>query len=238
MKSELLFFMLVLTSQLLFSQISNDAVIITLRSQESIFLDSLTAVKIDSALESARNNFQIDSLPYIHAFRDFVVDELVLRTNAGWANYWNQGFLRTGEPFIDSLNEFYNLVAVDTPRFSISPYLLTYSQPLNIPLLTELFETHPDIIYAEVNGIIGDGDNIELVDKDSLLDIAFSIGRFDCPAGCIYRYYWYVSVYLSNGSYFPNLEEERERDFSQPILYRWNIPDRYAMTMFQNVDSI
>ena len=168
------------------AQISEDAVIITLREQSSVFLDSAFALKIDSALKIIRG--KIDTLKNIHTLFDYEVNSLVILTSADWSKKWFEGSLLTGQRYIDSLNTYYNLVKVDTPLFSSSNlFKLTYAQPLRIPVLAGLFKANPDIIIAEPNYRIGDGDDIELVNKDSLWDFAFSRGSGDCPAGCTYR---------------------------------------------------
>jgi len=219
----------------LHSQISNDAVMLTLREQTSVWLDSAFAIKIDSALKVIGND--IDTLKQIHVFMDYQMNSLILKTSAGWSENWYKGSLLTGEQTIDSLNNYYNLTKVDTLVFHDHIFVLYYAQPLNIKALADIFRKIPDIIFTEPNIIIGDGNNIQLV-KDSVLNFVFSTGSGDCPAGCIHRYFWYVSVNPNNLSLPVRLEEQRPSDYTVPVIYRWNIPARYPMTMFNNAALI
>lgn len=68
---------------------------------------------------------------------------------------------------------------------------------LKITLLADLFKKNHDIVFA--------------------------------PPDCINLYYWYVIV---------KPVEEQPRDFSKAQIYRWNIPPRYAMTMFVNTSAV
>ncbi len=83
----------------------------------------------------------------------------------------------------------------------------------------------------------GDGNDIHYFQKQPHDYFVFSRGWGDCPSGCINRYYWYVEIRSDNGQYTGSLVEERLRE-SMPILYRWNVPDYYAMTMFSNHNEI
>lgn len=218
-------------------RISNDAIELTLRNQSSIFLDSLHALKVDTILNHIKK--EIDTLKNIHVFPNYYHSGMSLKTNAEWSNKWYEGSLLTGELYIDSLNMKYNLISVDTPRFSnFKWFSLIFNQPLKISSIAEKYRNHDGVEYAEPQGYIGDGDNIEFINKDSLWHFVFSIGRGDCPAGCIYRYYWYVTVKINDGNNKVILDEESPRNMETPKFFRWNIPPRYAMTMFDNVNAI
>ena len=217
------------------AQFSKDAIILTLRHQEEIRLDSTWAAEIDAGLAAART--EIDTLNHIHVFADYVLNELLVRTDASWRQAWQGKEILTGESYIDSLGLEYGLVEVRPPQFVDLPFLLIFATPLEMGQLSKLYHHHPDVIYVDPNAYGGDGDNIEYFKKNGNHHFAFSHGWGDCMAGCGKRYYWYVSVVSGDTGYVAHLEEEKYRDFSQAYIYRWNIPNRYAMTSFDSVDS-
>ena len=219
-------------NSLLISQISDDAVILTLRQQQGIFLDSSYAIRIDSAITEARS--LVDTLNSIHAFPEYILNQILIISQANWTSNWNQGNITTGEAFIDSINQLYNLVTVAPGQFW---FKLTYAQPLNIPALAEIFMQYPDIEYAEPNYylIIYPPNDIKLYDKDTSLLFIFST---EMGWGSTTLHCWYLSVNYVSGSLQATFEDELEVDVSIPFIYRWNVPGFYAMTMFQNVDSM
>lgn len=232
----LLFLTLIVLAVPVYPQIPQDAIILTLKLQDSIYLDSTLALKVDSSLTAARN--EIDTLKTIHAYPDYVPNQLLIKTTANWSRKWFEGKLLTGEKILDSLNQYYNLVKVDTPLFKNTYwFVLNFARSMKVPLLAGLYKNLPGIDYAEPNYYAGDGDNIEIINKDTVYNFVFSIGRGDCPAGCMYRHYWYVSVYQNNHAPKVMLEEELN-NYTSEFIPRWNIPARYAMTMFKNAQAI
>lgn len=216
-------------------ELSRDAIIITLRNQESVWLDSVMAGQIDSALTAIRE--KIDTLNSISA-RRYYLNEIIIKTDASWSSAWYEGKTLTGEHYIDSLSIEYGIIK--SKHHLTNRYILSFGYDCNIELqkLCELYELHPDVIYATPNHLGGDGNNIEYFKKDSIMYFIFSRGWGDCLCGCIYRYYWYVSAVPGENGYTVQLEEEKDRDFSQPYIFRWNIPERYSMTMCTCADSI
>jgi hypothetical protein len=215
------------------AQISNDALVFTLRVQQGIPLDSMLARAIDSSLSAARA--VDDSLGSIHAIPDYVDKELLVSTSAPWSEAWRHGELWTGQPYLDSLATQFGLIEVDTNRYG-PLFVLKFRSSLQAARLALLYAKDVDLDYAEPNYYGGDGDDIEFFQKNREDYFVFSIGRGDCQAGCMTRFYWYVAVSRSEPQRKAVLEESRWR--SGAVLYRWNIPPRYAMTIFPNVDSI
>jgi hypothetical protein len=188
-------------------------------------------MRIDSNLAVAR---QVrDTLNSISVRGDYVLGLLWVKTNASWSQSWVNGNIQTGEPYIDSLAEEFALQSVSEVYPAWDLFLLTFNPYLNIPKLAELYERHEDIIYAEISGYFGDGDDIELQMKNGAFNFVFSHGWGDCPSGCIERYNWYVAVEEN----VPTLEEEKYLNYS-PYIFRWNIPATYDMTPFPDDDSI
>ncbi|MFQ6093918.1 MAG: HEAT repeat domain-containing protein, partial [bacterium] len=138
----------------------------------------------------------------------------------------------TGNSTIDSLTEIYGMISV-----SESPYwfVLEFAQPLKIPLLSQLYKVVAGVIDAWPKYVCCVIDNIEAFMKDQIWHLAFTHGWGDCPAGCIHRYYWYVTVDKNLNTL---LVEERYRDFGTPWIYLWNIPPRYAATVFNNLGEL
>lgn len=64
----------------------------------------------------------------------------------------------------------------------------------NLVPLIHAFEKLPYVLVAEENGGCFDGNNITLQRDNGQIFLTFSIGRGDCPAGCIYRRYWKFRV--------------------------------------------
>ncbi len=229
---ELLFISALLSTSVI-SQISDDAIELTLRIQEGIFLDSTLARNIDSSLFIARS--ENDTLKYIHVFPKYHCTSILVWTNEQWSSAWRIGKILTGERYIDSLGTLYGLVRVETIN-SETIFILRFSSPLQMEKLSLLYRSHPGIIFAEPNGYSGDGDDIEYFRKEDIDHFVFSKGWGDCPAGCIDRLYRYVTVKQEIAGRNAKLEESKMRGGS--YIYRWNIPAYYSMTMFPNVDSI
>jgi len=210
---------------------NQDAIILTLRLQEGIFLDTLLQNEILKVLQAARN--QYDTLQSIHALPDYAVNQLMLKSDAAWTQAWYQGELLTGNPTIDSLTNLYQMTTVDT--LFLQWFILNFAQPLKMTRLADIYQTIPGVICAEPNGYIGDGDNIEGFKKNNTWHLVFSHGWDDCPSGCINRYYWYVTV---TENLTVQLIEEREKDLTEPSIFLWNIPPRYAATVFTSADEL
>lgn len=67
-------------------------------------------------------------------------------------------------------------------------------KPLNIFALGKRFEKINGVIYAEPNGVDGDGNNITANIETDYVKYEHSVGWGDCPAGCICRHYWIFYV--------------------------------------------
>ncbi|MGQ9852243.1 MAG: FlgD immunoglobulin-like domain containing protein [Candidatus Oleimicrobiaceae bacterium] len=213
------------------SPLSTDAIILTLRLQESILLDTTLALEIDAALEAARSTY--DTLCAIHAFPDYEPTHLLVSSSAPWTDAWRKGDPWSGCEEVDSLGRVYGLTAVRP--ISGNLFLLVFAQPMKMPLLAKLYTAVQGVEHAGLDSYGGDGNNIEAFRKQDLWHLAFSLGMGDCPAGCIYRYYWYVTV---DKDLTAQLVDERERSLAKPYLYLWNIPPRYAATVFSDVDGL
>ena len=209
----------------------NDAIILTLRFQKTgVFIDSLLLKNIYFVLQKARAT--LDTLKTIHAFPDYVHNELIVSSTAPWTDQWKNGILLTGYSPVDTLLKKYNATSVKYN--SLSSYVIRFGQPLQIKNLSAEFQKDTNFNYAEPNGYVGDGNNIETVYKNGEWGIAFSRGFGDCPAGCISRYYWYVSVKDSIADFV----EDVERDYRDTKIYRWHIPNQVKLNAYSSIQEI
>ena len=81
-------------------------------------------------------------------------------------------------------------------RWSHAAFAVLFSEtPVNIIALASLFKSADGVNHAEINGFLGDDDNITAEDNRSHLEFKFSVGWGDCPAGCIQRHFWKFNVH-------------------------------------------
>ena len=211
-----------------------DSVTLTLRIQEGIFLDTVLATHIDSALAAAK--IETDTLESIHAFPAYIPTILAVKTEAPWSDAWRNGKILTGEPYIDSLSMEYGLQYTDGGDI-LGWFALFFESPLNMESLSVVYENHPDIIYAEPDHLtcVCDPDDIIYFEKDQRINLAFK-SRIDFSSDP--SHYWYVSVDPNTEDWSAVIEEDRDANWWQPYIYRWNIPDWYPMTPFETAGAI
>jgi hypothetical protein len=216
------------------AQFSKDALILTLRVQPGVLLDSALAVRIDSSLAAARS--ALDTLNGIHAFPDYVPNQILLGSTAEWSAAWRREEVWTGDPYIDSLGTYLGLVKVDTFTRA-KEFILTFDRTFEARKVSALYAKRQGVAYAEPNSYCCDGDNIVFFRKNETDHFAFSHGWGDCMAGCIERFYWYVTVSGTGNNRTAVIEDSGKGQFKLKI-HRWNIPARYAVTMFPTFDSL
>ena len=210
----------------------NDAgIALTLRAQpKGIFLDTLLKTEIEQALVIART--AKDTLQHIDACVDYDPEDLIVSTTASWADAWKNGNITTGNRYIDSLINFYGPARIRSSLPQISDYVLEFSRPLHQERLAKLFMKDTSIEWSEANHIFGGSMNIWGIKKEDGWKFIFYHGEGDCPAGCIYRYYWYVEVRGGIAS----LVEERSGGTNVPR--RWNIPNASNPVYFASLNDM
>jgi hypothetical protein len=116
-------------------------------------------------------------------------------------------------------------------------FILTFGVSLNMRAVGELYDHSRLIHYAEPNGFSGDGDWIWAFEKNETWHVVYSEGRGDCPSGCTWRSLFYVELPPSGAG---TIVEEFIPGGPWPSwpYPRWNIPERYSVTSFQNVDNL
>ena len=138
----------------------------------------------------------------IHGYYCYSFNSICLRVNTELTEIQNlaDNVIPTGETSLDNILNTYNFDSVKTsysyPNF---PWLTIYtSDEYNMIPIEKEFANIESVLIAEFNrGCGGDGNTITLTRDDNSAIITFSIGRGDCPAGCIYHKYWEFKV--SNG---------------------------------------
>ena len=171
---------------------NHDAVELTLRMQDGIHLDTTLYHSIDSLLTRART--ATDEVLSIHTFPAFLHDRLIV-DDAGefFAETWGAGVLLTGNRYIDSLGTEYGLDSIKS-SYSNRFYILYFSKPAHMSRLAELYKEDAQVEWAQPDGFAGDGDDIVFRSRPDEHLFGFSHGEGDCPAGCIYRYWWMVRL--------------------------------------------
>jgi len=215
--------------------VSRDALVLALRLQETMFLDTALALEIDAVLQAAR-----ETIPQVSGIRArgqtaFACNELIMRSYAPWIWEWEKGHLMTGNAALDSLSVRYNFLGLGSEIDRLNIFLIEFGQALKMPWLSLLYKQIDGVDEVGPNGPFGDGPDIEAFKKDGVWHLAFSNAWGDCPAGGIMRYYYYVIV---DDHFNVSLVDERERSWYEPIIYTWNIPRWYAATAFDSGDEV
>jgi len=91
----------------------------------------------------------------------------------------------------NALNNVYGVTKIDASYLAPNKVVvLTFAGTYNMPLLAPEYAKLPNVLYAEPNGIVGDGSDVCLsIDGDSHFFI-FDAASGDCPAGCTQHTYW------------------------------------------------
>lgn len=118
-------------------------------------------------------------------------------SSLAWVQQLQAGNVPTGEPILDGLMQQYDVVDFNLWGWpSNSHKVITFNMGTNwnlLPLL-DLFEQIPGAIYASPNGTVGDGDRITDSVYTDHIELTYSFGWGDCPAGCGGFYHWVFSV--------------------------------------------
>ena len=135
----------------------------------------------------------------IHGYYCYSFNSISLIVNAEFSSIQNlsQGIIPTGDEALDKILAVYAFDSVSTsygyPQF---PWLMIYTKKeYNMIPVEKEFNQLESILIAEHNsGCVGDGNTIQLIREEDSATITFSIGRGDCPAGCIYHRHWEFKV--------------------------------------------
>lgn len=133
----------------------------------------------------------------IHTGPNFRLHEIIasVDSSADWVQAWRRGDVPTGNPEIDRLIDTYNLrLRSVSPNLPGDVVVIRSETPLNTSALIEEFEGITGVVYAEPNGAIGGGNDIQAEVTADYIELTYSLGWGDCPAGCISRALWTFRV--------------------------------------------
>lgn len=192
----------------------------------------------DTALRGLIAVFNAKSLPavdtitkmyFVHSFKTPYLNEFSIGADSSlsWMKNFRKGITPTGNHSIDSLVGKYNLkLSKYEDMSSLLHYdrvRLTCDSNYNTKALTKNFSLIPGVKAAQVFNSVGDGDDITDTIYADHIELIYSIGWGDCPAGCIFRRYWKFNVYWDcsvtyQGSYGNKLSLMQVKDVPQHDL--------------------
>ncbi len=142
----------------------------------------------------------------IHTFPTTPLHGVALGMNAGqaWVQNFHAGVFPTGNTAFDDLMAHYGLTKNSSFQVGNSIYGSLHSDvALNMTALAPLFNGIPGVDFAETEGIVGGGNDIQL--QETLIEdveLTYKAAWGDCPAGCIYSRNWKFRVKLDCGVQF------------------------------------
>lgn len=176
---------------------TRDALILAARRSTDVRISHDEATRIDAELKTIRE--QVPAVKDIHTLTEYDLHTVIaqVKPGAAFVSNWQKGTLTTGEAKLDSLLTDFNLTKVEalSGRGDGATFLLTFADPLNIPsLIGRLTAASESWDTLSKNYTAGDGNLIGLLNKDASRVYTFSMGWGDCPAGCISRHTWEVTL--------------------------------------------
>ena len=134
----------------------------------------------------------------IHPYPTYSLHDVVVgvHLSAPWVQSWIDGDALTGEPSIDRITQAWDLTLAERldPFCSLCYVILHTEQPINTLALAVEFTDIEGVRYAEPSALAGAGDSIDVTSLDDAVELVYSKGFGDCPAGCINRRYWRFRV--------------------------------------------
>lgn len=142
-------------------------------------------------------NQSITTNTYIFEF--FNLKELVLqpKSNSPFLDTWKDSMVSTGVTEIDELlvdNQFYieQIFEWSDDEFI---FVARRDDGINNFRLSKLLQNTGYFNYVEMNGHIGDGDDIYVKFKEGFLEVTYIYGYGDCPSGCTFADFYTFRVY-------------------------------------------
>jgi hypothetical protein len=162
----------------------------------------------------------IFSYYFIHIYPYFELDykgipysQIVMKidTTFNWVKTYIQDSLISGNHKFDSITSLYNLRLKSVTYLKTATYMHVGSpEIMNLQALKDIFESIEGIELAyPYDGLMGEGDDIQITFNYDTAHVVFSVGWGDCLAGCIDRHYWKFSVYNCNSKF--------ERSYGDPL---------------------
>lgn len=161
-------------------------------------LDALIAVYNATELPARDSVIDIFNL---HTFPQISMRFLLLSgdTTASWMQNLENSGIPTGNTDVDSLINLYNLSVYSFHdyggTFWYNTVVFQTASNLNIEALAGLFEPIPGVVYADPDGAIGDGSDIQASILPDYVELNYIYKWGDCPSGCICSHTWTFRVY-------------------------------------------
>jgi hypothetical protein len=169
---------------------ADDADVMAIRVQQTVELDTALAAQIRTALTAARAAHP--EFADVHARPDFALESLLIEAQGGVAAAFAANRLATGVATLDDAFTRYHAVSVAAVFSDF--YVVTFGEPLKMNLLVKQLSGAANVSDVEVNGLVGDGNNVTAERGANAWVITFDVGSGDCPAGCISHVKTHVTV--------------------------------------------
>lgn len=134
--------------------------------------------------------FDIHAFPYPHPISIL----MSVDSSTTWAKNLHNDIFPTGDSLVDDL--FFTHQLHKSYSFLGSKFFIWVdaAQPLNTTALAKRFENAPGIISVNPASPIGDGNDIVYQSTNNNVELTYTVGWGDCPAGCIFDRNWKFSV--------------------------------------------
>ena len=136
----------------------------------------------------------------VHTSRNLTLNQIELGADSSqpWMHQLKLGIIPTGTAPIDSFLFHYHFDTVVHyyPNFiNKDVVLLGTDSNYNIKPLIPIANTLQGVIQAYEAPLFGDGNDITDSIFSDHIELVYSVGWGDCPAGCTFRRYWKFNVY-------------------------------------------
>lgn len=159
------------------------------RERVDFFLKTLQKIHLIS-----REDANIPDISHIHTTGNPALKRVmvILENDALFADNWREGRRTTTNMYLNQVMSENGLKVKDCRESSIgTSCIVEASDFVNTKDLAFILQNIDGIKIAEPDGMAGDGNNIEYGSEGkNHTALKFSVGKGDCPSGCIYRKYW------------------------------------------------
>ncbi|MEM7036111.1 MAG: hypothetical protein AAF570_03955 [Bacteroidota bacterium] len=137
---------------------------------------------------------EIPKISHIHTFGSPSLNQIltVLEKDAEFKENWANGRTMSSNLYLNQLMSRYKLKIKNYRDGALGPTMILESPMyVNTTELAFLLSNIDGIRHAEAQGMVGDGNDISFGgDGKNHVAVKYSIGKGDCPSGCIHRKYW------------------------------------------------
>jgi hypothetical protein len=171
------------------------AKILTLREQPGIYLDEQREEEIDALLTRAKMvDIDTDAVIFMNIFARpiYLMDQINLwSSDPAVQEGWEQGKIITGDPELDDL--LASLEPIKIEPYSLGLVQLWFARWVDID---ELIARLEEFDYLDAYSVCTcmDGDDIVLVDEETVARFTFYVRWDDCFSGCLNAHWWEVVV--------------------------------------------